>query len=289
MFMPPPVRPISQLSAPVARAVSVLDFLAGHAEQAFTLTEIAKTLRLSSATCHNLLAALAEAGYVYCTAGKTYVLGPALARVAQAALAPGLIMQVARPEMRLLADEFDVVCSAYQLVGDQIVIRERAAAVSHINWNAPQAPTIPVSAPLGREFVVGPEREFEAWLDKADPPLDADYRQKLREAQRFLRERGFTFGVRKVELTNPDVARSLQYQIALTDYTIATIEPNALYQLAYVAAPVFSKPGKAALGLSLAGFAAPVSGGQIERMGLGLRAACDRVGAFIAGRELRAT
>ena len=278
---------MTQLSAPVGRAVAVLNFLAGHPEQAFTLTEIAKTLRLSSATCHNLLAALADAGYAYRTAGKTYVLGPALARVAQASLAPALIMQVARPEMRLLADEFDVVCSAYHLVGNEVVVRERAAAVSHINWNAPYVRTVAVAAPLGREFVTGTEREFDLWLDTADPPLDADYRDKLRAAQQFLRERGFTFAVRTIPLSDPDVARSLQNQAALTDYTLATIDAAEAYQLAYVAAPVFSLPGVVAFGLSLAGFIAPVKGDIVETMGLRLRAACDRIGSFIAGREPR--
>ncbi|TVV76662.1 helix-turn-helix domain-containing protein [Sphingomonas solaris] len=278
---------MTQLSAPVARAVAVLNFLAGHPEQAFTLTEIAKTLRLSSATCHNLLAALVEAGYAYRTAGKTYVLGPALARVAQASLAPAIIMQVARPEMRLLADEFDVVCSAYHLVDNEVVVRERASAVSHITWNAPYIRTVPVAAPLGREFVTGTEAVFDAWLDTADPPLEPAYRVKLHEAQRFLCARGFTFATRTVPLVDRETARSLQYQAALTDYTQAAIDPAESYQLAYVAAPVFSRPGLAAFGLSLAGFTGPVTGDRIDLMGERLRAACDRIGAFIAGRELR--
>jgi DNA-binding IclR family transcriptional regulator len=126
---------MTQISPPVARAAAVLNFLAEHAEQAFTLSEIAKSLRMSSATCHNLLTALTETGYVYRTMGKTYVLGPALARVAQASLSPAVIMQMVRPEMRALADEFDAVCSTAQLVENKIVIRERASAISHLNWH----------------------------------------------------------------------------------------------------------------------------------------------------------
>ena len=122
---------MTQLSPPVARAVAVLNFMAGHSAQAFTLTEIAKSLRLSSATCHSLLASLTAAGYVYRTVGKTYVLGPALVRIAQASLSPGLVMQVARPEMRVLADEFDVVCSAYRLIGDEIHIYELQFLMFH--------------------------------------------------------------------------------------------------------------------------------------------------------------
>jgi len=59
------------------------------------------------------------------------VLGPALARVSQAVLAPAVTMHVARPEMRLNADEFDIVCSAAFLVGDEIVVRERALKRLH--------------------------------------------------------------------------------------------------------------------------------------------------------------
>ena len=279
---------MTKTSPPVARVVGVLNFLAGHAEQAFTLTEISKSLKISSATCHNLLGALTQAGYVFRTAGKAYVLGPAFANVAQAALAPELVMNVARPEMRLLADEFDVVCSAFSLKNNDIVILERAAAVSHISWNVPDVPaSVPAVPPLGGLFFAWAKASPEAWLNSADPPLDVDARNRLLQSLNFMRARGYGFGIRRVPVPDVDRALELKFQQALTDYALSELEPGQSYQLAYVAAPIFSKPGAIAFGLGLSGFIKPVKGDFVETIGERLRASCDRIGKFIAGREFR--
>jgi DNA-binding IclR family transcriptional regulator len=279
-------RLMTKTSPPVARVVGVLNFLAGHAEQAFTATEISKSLKISSATCHNLLGALTEAGYVFRTAGKTYVLGPALANVTEASLAPELVMNVARPEMRLLADEFDVVCSAFYLMHNDIVIVERAAAVSHISWNVPHVPAaVPAVPPLGGMFFAWQEAAPEQWLNSADPPLDPETKNRLLESLNFIKSRGYSFGIRRVPVPNLDRALELKFQQALTDYALSDIEPGQSYQLAYVAAPIFSKPGTIAFGLGLSGFIKPVKGDVVEMIGEKLRAACDRIGKFIAGRE----
>jgi DNA-binding IclR family transcriptional regulator len=274
---------MTQISPPVARAVAVLDFLAEHVEQAFTLSEIAKSLRMSSATCHNLLTALTETGYVYRTMGKTYVLGPALARVAQASMSPALIMQVARPEMRALADEFDAVCSVAQFGGGKIVIRERASAISHLNWHKQSSQTVSAAPPHGGIFRAWDEEAIEAWLGK----FDEAERERAAAAMAFQRARGYGYGVRKVPLVDRDTARELQYQQALTDHWPSSLEPQKKYDLAYVVAPVFSRPGEVDFILSLTGFVEPIRGEMVEIMGGRLRSACDRITAFIAGRELR--
>jgi len=277
---------MTKTSPPVARVVGVLNFLAGHAEQAFTATEISKSLKISNATCHNLLGALTQAGYVFRTAGKTYVLGPALANVSQASLTPELVMNVARPEMRLLADEFDVVCSAFTLRNNDIVTLERAAAVSHISWTVPHVPPpVPAVAPLGGIFFAWSEASPEPWLDSADPPLDETAKGKLKASLTFMRARGYSFGIRRVPVPDLDRAMELKFQQALTDYALSEIEAGQSYQLAYVAAPIFSKPGAIAFGLGLSGFINPVKGDRVEAIGEKLRAACDRIGKFIAGRE----
>lgn len=273
-------------SPPVHRTVAVLNFLAQHPEQAFTLSEIARSLRLSSATCHALLGALAAEGYVYRTVGKTYLLGPALARVARSSLDPGLVMQVTRPEMRQLADEFDVVCSASRHLDGKAVVWERAASLSHVNWNAQVRLSVPLAAPLGGIFVAWRTAdEIEAWLDSADPPLDAAERTRLRDSLAFVRARGFTFGVRTVPLVDPDIARTLQNQQALTDYAVAAIDATQDYQLAYVAAPVMPRQGAVAFVLSVAGFVGPVRGGRVEAVGVRVRQSCERIAAFMAGQE----
>ena len=215
------------------------------------------------------------------------MLGPALVHIAQASLSPGLVMQVARPEMRVLADEFDVVCSAYRLIGDEIHIYERAAALSHVNWNTSETLTVAANAPVGGMFHAWQdEAEIAAWIAGACPPLKAAAEAALRDSLRVMREREYGVGVRTLPLKSPKAARELQNRPEFTADEVAAIDPRKQYQLAFVTAPVFARPGTVAFGLSLAGFVAPVPGKSIEAMARRLRAACDRIGEFIAGRKL---
>src|SRR5579862_1386791 len=103
---------MSRSSPAVQRIVAILNFFAEHPGQAFTLTDVIKALKLSRATCHALLTGLVEAGYLYRSSDKSYVLGPALAAIGRNANMHYSPLQVAQPEMRALADEYDVICLA---------------------------------------------------------------------------------------------------------------------------------------------------------------------------------
>lgn len=271
-------------SPPVMRTVAILNFLAGHPEQSFTLSELTRSLRLSSATTHSILAALCEAGYVYRTVAKTYVLGPTLSRIGRTALAPSQVMNVTRPEMRQLADQFDVVCSATVRQGNEALIFERACAVSHIGWHPQQQMRVPLVAPRGGEFFAWDDTAMAAWLDAAEPSLDAAARVQLTERAAFLRTHGFAFAERKLPLGAPEAARAMLNRPDLTDYAIAGLDPERRYNLAFVVAPVFATPNSVSFLLSLAGFVEQVPGATVAQMGEQLRGACDRIGRFIAER-----
>ena len=278
---------MSSSSPPIARVVAVLNFLGGHAGQAFTLTEISKSLRISSATCHTLLGALTEAGYVYRTAAKTYVIGPAVSRLAQAQLTLDILMQVVRPEMRQLADEFDVVCSASFLEGDEVIVRERAAAVSHIAWNAPGLKQQRAIAPVGNVFMAWSSAErIDQWLDSAQPALDAEAREGTLHTLEYLRANGYTFGVRLAPLDSPERALALRNRRDMTDYVVQDLQPGASYNLAFISAPVFGRADHVAFSLNLLGFSHALKGKAIPAMADRLREACGRIGAFIAGRDI---
>lgn len=274
-------------SPPITRVVSVLNFLGGHAHQAFTLTEIAKSLRISGATCFNLLGALVETGYVYRTAAKTYVIGPAISRLARESLALEGLMQVVRPEMRLLADKFDVVCSAAFLHGQDVIVKERAAAVSHISWNVPEPPPQRTVAPLGTVFFAGSSNAaYEQWLDAAPSPLSPEERRDMLETLEFLRTHGYTFGVRNVPIDSPEHALALRRRQDMTSYRSPALDPNSDYNLAFLSAPVFGHDGAVACIINLLGFNQSLQGEAIAIMGERLRSACDRISSFIAGRPI---
>src|SRR5205809_7052103 len=86
------------------RVVAVLNFLAAHPDESFTLSELARRLNLNKATCHALLMTLTEAGYLLRHPSRmTYMLGPSMVAIGSAAPAPSQAVDVAREEIRPLA------------------------------------------------------------------------------------------------------------------------------------------------------------------------------------------
>jgi DNA-binding IclR family transcriptional regulator len=275
---------MTKLSPAVGRTVAVLNFFADHPGQAFTLTDLVKSLKLSRATCHALLAALVDAGYLYRTADKTYVLGAALARVGRVAQENASPIQAAMPELRRLADAFDAICSVVARDKDDAVVRERAASRSHLGWAISPGTRLPLRPPLGSIFLAwSSEAEVEAWIGKVSPPPGEAERAQMRAGLAFPREHGFSFGVRTVHIVDEKHAQSLVFATEQTDYLVADIAPDRVYELAFVAAPVFDARGRVAFVLALMGFTHAVTGAEVERIGAELKAAAQRVIRFIGG------
>src|ERR1700756_2891460 len=114
---------MARSSPAVRRIASILDFVADHPGQSFTLTDLVRALRLSRATCHGLLTGLVEAGYLYRANDKSYVLGPALAAIGEVAKEHFSPLQIAQSEIRALADEFGVTCMASFRENLDVIVR----------------------------------------------------------------------------------------------------------------------------------------------------------------------
>ncbi len=277
---------MTRLSPAVTRTVAVLDFFAAHPEQSFTLTDIVTSLRISRATCHALLAALVEAGYLYRDSDKNYGLGPALAAIGRIALEHFSPLQLARPEMRKLANDYDVVCSALFRDRDEIVNREWAASASHHTWLLSHPRRYPLVPPMGNVFLAwSSPKEVDRWLDKVQPPLSKKVQQELRESLEFVKSCGFAFGYRRVPIQTADRAQELMGSSTLTAYAVTELDHKRSYELAFVVAPVLDAQERLVFALALNGFIKPERGADIEKIGKRLRASCDAIAAFIAGRS----
>jgi DNA-binding IclR family transcriptional regulator len=265
---------------------AVLDFMADHPGQAFALTDLVRALKLSRATCHALLTGLVEVGYLYRATDKTYVLGPALAaigRVAQEHFSP---LQIAKPEMRRLADDFDVVCSAMFREGDFIVSRERAASVSHVGNSLPLGSRVRMRPRSMAIFYAWSPAEAQAFLDQADPPLTASQRAAIETNIAFVREHGFAVHVQNpsapaeewaIEVMQGDDAEP---RVVLLNRLIAAES----YSLSSLVAPVFDARGRVEFVLGLMGFNRTMTGAEIAAVGGQLKAACARIGHFMSDR-----
>ena len=150
-----------------------------------------RALKLSRATCHALLTGLVEVGYLYRTSDKTYVLGPALAAIGRAAADHASPLQVAKPEMRALADAWDVVCGVYSLEADEMLLRERAASASHAAYPVPVGTRIRLRSAQAAIYFAWSPADAEAWLDRATPRPQPDRIALMHRNMAFAREHGF--------------------------------------------------------------------------------------------------
>jgi DNA-binding IclR family transcriptional regulator len=271
---------------------AILNFIADHPGQAFALTDLVRALKLSRATCHALLTGLVDVGYLYRTSDKTYVLGPALAAIGRTAVEHFSPLQVAQPEMRSLADEFDVVCAAYFLEGDVIHLRDRAASLSHVGYPVPLGTRMKLRSPQAVAYLAWSPDEAAAWLERTDPKPSPDRRDLMFKAMDFAREHGFVVLLRRpgFDLSNGsyDVRDAGADSDELPVTPVADVEAGGAYPVGALMAPIFDARGKVNFCLLMAGFHASMTGGQVMAAGERLRAACARISAFVAGRAAEA-
>jgi DNA-binding IclR family transcriptional regulator len=281
---------MARSSPGVRRVAAILNFMADHPGQAFALTDLVRALKLSRATCHALLTGLVEVGYLYRASDKTYVLGPALAAIGRTAAANFSPLQVAQPEMRQLADRFDVVCSAVFLEGDSIVIRERAASVSHVGYSAPLGTRAKLRSPFAAAFFAWSPEDAEDWLNRENPKPTADQRAALKESMEFGRKHGFLAYLRNpaVAALNTERAAEQVFGAESAEFPVLLakrLDADEQYPLISITAPVFEREGRVAFVVGLMGVNRQQTGKEVLEIADELRGACNRITDFIAGTK----
>lgn len=260
------------------RTVAILDFFAGHPSDSFTLTDVARALRISPATCLNFLSTLVSANYLSRDNSKRYTLGPALGRLAEAAAQRGGPLQLAKPVMRALADRHDVICSAVFPEDGEAVVRERTSSVSHLGWAAQLGKRFPLAPPFGTVFFAwNNQTEVERWLASTSDRRDAIDTDRVRASLAFARKLGFATGLRTERLQNEAHAQSLTYRADKTDYLVAEIDAGNTHDLAFASAPIFDEKGNVVFALALMGFTERLTGARILEIGEELRQECDQI------------
>ncbi len=277
---------MSKSSPGVKRVAAIVNFIADHPGQAFALTDLVRTLKLSRATCHALLTGLVDVGYLYRTSDKTYVLGPALAAIGRTAAQHFSPLQVAQPEMRKLADEFDVLCGAYFLDDSVVRLRDRAASATHVGYPVPLGASFKLHEALAPVFFPDAERGLDNWLKSTDfVPGDAQ-KELFLSAAASVRENGYLVVERKADFTmdasgyDADLATSVAQ---LPIRVLTSLSEERPYAIAGIMAPVLDDKGRVSFALGLTGFFASVPAERARYAGAKLREACARVSNFIAG------
>ena len=277
----------------VERAAAVLNLLAAHPQQRYTLSEIARDLKLNKATLHAILGALTDEGYlVRDPAAKSYALGPALVALGNSAVSTYPAAECAVPEMRALTAELGLDCVASAAISDEIVILARAGVPRPFGVYIQAGQRLPLAPPLGAVFVAwSDEATIENWLGRLSTPPKKATADHFRRAVRSVRTRGYSVGLegsrRPRRARTATAGGSLEEEIRgvqLEEYALIDIEPKEPYFVNHIGAPAFGPDGEVAIALFLIGFTGTVSGAEVERDANRLLQAAGRVTKEIHGR-----
>lgn len=271
---------MTKKSPAVARIVAVLSFFLEHPQQAFTLTQVVKSLRLSRATTHTILLGLVDAGFLYRRPDKSYLLGPVLHSLAAGAQRYFSPLSIANLEMRTIADELDVVASALFAEGDEVVVRERAASVKHLGWGNMASRHYPLLI-AGSVFLIPfSPAEVATRIDKARPALDERERQAVLDQLEFARKYGFIVGLASEDVGDPTLGHVTRF--------VPDIEEGKDHHVTFMVAPVLGASGEVVLAISLQGLPPRMSREKVIAAGERLRETCQRVTDFIIGKRSEA-
>lgn len=282
---------MARRSPAVERTVSVLNHLAAHPRDRFTLSELARDLDLNKATAHALLSTLTEVGYlVRDEDDKSYALGPAVIAVGQASLESYPAATLVQEPMEQLADEFDLECVASAAIGPEIVILETAGPQRPLGINVRPGLRLPLVPPLGTVFVAwSGKHEIERWLNRVGPQANDEDRERYRQAVDVVRQRGFSVGLggdeqqRMVESLQSTSGRRRAPSAPGEEYALVELADTTAYSLNHIGAPVFGPDGKVALALFLIGFRGQIPASEVPRYADRVVEAATRVTAQLRG------
>ena len=273
---------MTRSSSAVVRAAAIIDFMAEHPNQSFTMADLVRALKVSQSTCHSLLNALVQVGYLYRTNERTYVLGPALASIGRIAADRFSPLQIAHPEMRMLADRFDAACAATFREGDWSVVRDRATSARKLGATAELGTPVRLRAPVAALYFAWCPEEGAEWLARADLPDRETERVHLDKAASIVREQGYG-----VFLKGPGLPPTFSPEhlfdgdLDTLPFRLAeTIEPDGMYDVSSLAAPVVVGGGRVEFMISMRGFDNPMTATQIREAADALKSSCARISSF---------
>ena len=270
------------------RAIEVLDLMAAHPTEVFTLSELAARLEINGASVHAVMAVLEAAGYASRhERHRTYGLGPAALALGHAALERHPRIDAARDEMRQLAKDLDLELLLIARVFDEMIAVARNGPQRGGIANLRVGQRVGLRPPLGSAFLAWDDaHEVDAWLARTATDLGAS--DSYRALLKGVRERGYSVGLevkareRGRELTSEIAAKprathlrselqSVLEEHAHGDSQLDSIEPGQSYSVAMIMAPIFDANGRAALALSMSGFRRNLAAEDLKHLGEQLR------------------
>jgi DNA-binding IclR family transcriptional regulator len=284
--------------------MDVLNFLAAHPAETFSLAEIARHVGLSNGSAHRLLTTMAAGQFLSRDEKRrTYSLGISLVAIGQAAIAKHQGIEIARRELARLALELRVQCSANCVAdGDIVVLVKEGTAQSHLGLTrvGERRPLVP---PVGLCHVAwGEQAMIETYLGNAEPFMAAPLRDHLRASLPLIRARGYAIcangpgaaASRQALVIANDQVRDAAYwtrvhqmggQLSADEIQLFDLSHAEGVGVSYIAAPVFSPKATVAFQLVATGFPTDISLREIEASAHRLSATAAIITAEMHGRQ----
>jgi DNA-binding IclR family transcriptional regulator len=276
---------VPEVSNPTGRVLAVLNFLAAHPTETFTLAEIARHLGLSNGSAHRILTTMAKAHFLSRNEKhRTYSLGVSLVAIGQAAIEKHRGIEIARREISRLAVELNLQCSANAVVDDELlVLVKEGTPQSHQGLTRVGERHLFVP-PMGLCHVAwAGEEAIQYYLARVAMALSEEMRSHLLAAFPIIRRRGYAIAAygpnsRKVgeatvlsmgqssDRTYWPTALKLIGQLTLREVQLLDITDPAPDGFSYLSAPVFSPAGTVSLQLVLSGMPSDLSARKVERI-----------------------
>lgn len=289
-------------SPPTSRVVAIIDHLAARPHRGFGLTELARDLGISKATCLAVLTTLTDSGYlVRHPTKRDYRLGPALVGAGRAAMSRFPDLSGARGFLGDASGDIGLAINVVALADDQIVICERVGATDPFAGYARIGVGVPFTPPYGAAFVAWSDISlWNRWVEGVDL-AEAELRT-LAESIRIANERGFVVTLetppaaeytgtvshlRHLDRTiDPDqIADLAAKRLRDANFFLDEIDPDGTPHLNLIQVPVPDGSDGFPLALMATAFGKPFSGPEIHAAGERLRGAGRQLSEFLRSRR----
>jgi DNA-binding IclR family transcriptional regulator len=250
-----------------------------------TVTELARATGTPRATCHTVLLALTDGGFVVRNQDLRYRLGPACITVGKAASDSITVLREAAIEAERLAHDTSSCVAVLVGENDEMRTIEVFDCAPPLGLRFRVGLAVPLVAPFGVAFAAWrTETDVQRWLANPGRHLDAGEVDRHREALRAVRQRGFSITVEAnrrselVEVLNAlmvsphaeDSQRRRDELIAgmmLSEYLPAALDDQSVLRFSQISAPVFDVHGGVAAVISLSGLTYDVTGEHVNALG----------------------
>jgi DNA-binding IclR family transcriptional regulator len=278
--------------------VAVLELLAGHPNERFTLSEVARRCDLNKATAHALLSTLSEHGVLLRhPQEKRYSLGPRLVAIGEAARRGYSAVDFAPAVLEDLSAGTGKWTRAFVRTGDRVEVVAQARAPSDVDRS--RDVVLPLVAPIGVLWMAWSDAPtVEAWLARA--VIGAAVRPAL-DLLPVVRRNGFAVTLASPEWRalsepshsratredpEPGEVRALLAALGRRPVLVSGIDDRSSYQVGEVAAPVFGMSGAVELTVAVSGCdRRELRGDELRALAERVKAAGDDLTTAIRGRR----